>query len=166
MPPAPLARTIRAPFAELTVIGTEHDTADHATDIRELRIGGILMSRFVTNPTGFSADCAREQGECTVERENIVFLDDGEEPAAIARLQERCGRVVIIPDATSRGQAFLYHTSCQRMTDVVRQIFEDALESPASLPQHYSEMTVGELHRRRLNIPYDDCKRKVDGFGF
>jgi hypothetical protein len=101
-----------------------------------------------------------------VVRENIIFLDDGAEPAAIARLQERCGHVVIIPDAASGGQAFLYHTSCQRMTDVVRQIFEDALEAPASLPQHFSEMTVGELHRRRVNIPYDDCKLMVEGFDF
>lgn len=124
------------------------------------------MGRFVTNPTGFSADCARENGQCAVVRDNFFFLDDGEEPAAVAYLQERCGYVVIIPDVANADHALLYHTSCQRMTDVVSQIFRDSLEAPAKLPQHFSEMTVGELHRRRVTIPYDDCKLRVEGFSF
>jgi hypothetical protein len=35
---------------------------------------------------------------------------------------------VIIPDMSCEGQALLYHTSCQRMTDVVTQIFQNCLE--------------------------------------
>jgi hypothetical protein len=124
------------------------------------------MSHFVTNPVDFSAECLRENGQCVVVRENILFLDDGKEPAAIAHLQMKCGYVAIIPDTSNEGQALLFHTSCQRMTDVVRQIFQDSLEAPATLPQHDSEMTVGELHRRRVTLPYDECKIKVEEFSF
>ena len=124
------------------------------------------MSNFVANPINFSLECVRESGQCTVVRENILFLDNAKEPAAIAHLQETCGYVVIIPDASNEEQAWLYHTSCQRMTDVVSQIFQDSLQAPASLPQHFSEVTVGELYRRCVTIPYDDCKVKVEGFGF
>jgi len=127
---------------------------------------GNLMSCFVSNPVDFSAECAREHGQCVVVRENFLFLDDGRESAAIARLQEKCAHVVIIPDASNKRQALLYHNSCQRMTDVVSQIFQDSLEAPTSLPQHFSEMTVGELHRRCVTIPYDDCKVAVEGFSF
>ena len=124
------------------------------------------MSPFVANPVDFSADCARENGQCVVVREQFLFLDDGKEQAAIAHLQTKCGHVVIIPDASDKGRALLYHTGCGRMTDVVNQIFQDDLEAPASLPQYASEMTVGELHRRCVTIPYDDCKAKVEGFSF
>jgi hypothetical protein len=124
------------------------------------------MSHFVTNPINFSVECVREDGQCMVVIDNILFLDDGEESAAIAYLQEKCGHVVIIPDTSNKGQVLLYHTSCQRMTDVVNQIFQDSLEAPASLPQHFSEMTVGELHRRCVTIPYDDCKVRVQAFSF
>lgn len=124
------------------------------------------MSQFVENPTDFAADCQRQDGRCTVVRENILFLDDGNEIAAVDRLQWNCGYVVIIPDASYKGKALLYHTSCQRMTDVVKQMFDDCLEAPVSFPQRASEMTIGELHRRCVTISYDDCRVRVEGFGF
>ena len=124
------------------------------------------MNQFVENPTDFSADCQWQNGRCMVVRENIVFLDDGNELTAVDRLQWKCGYVVIIPDMSYEGKALLYHTSCQRMTDVVKQIFQDCLEAPVSLSQHASEMTLGELQRRRVTISYDDCRAMVDGFGF
>ncbi len=124
------------------------------------------MSDFVKNPIDFSTDCVRESGLCTVVRDNILFLDDGEESAAIAHLQKRCGHIVIIPDTSNTGQAVLYHTSCQRMADVVGQIFQDSLQAPASLPHRFPEMTVGELHRRRVAIGYDACKATVEAFIF
>ena len=61
------------------------------------------MSEFITNPIDFSAECARDNGQCVVVRQNILFLDDGEEPAAIAHLQMKCGHVVIIPDTSNKG---------------------------------------------------------------
>lgn len=124
------------------------------------------MSQFVENPTDFSAECRRQNGQCTVVRENVIFLDEGDELAAVDRLQWKCGYVVIVPDMSYEGKAVLYHTSCQRMTDVVNQIFEDCLEAPVGLAQHASEMSLGELHRRRVTISYDDCRARVDGFGF
>ena len=124
------------------------------------------MSQFVENPTDFSAECRWQNGRCAVARENIVFLDDGNELAAVDHLQWRCGYVVIIPDMSYKGKALLYHTSCQRMTDVVKQMFQDCLEAPVSLPQHASEMTLGELHRRCVTISYDDCRVRVEGFEF
>lgn len=124
------------------------------------------MSNFQTNPTEFSAECSREGGQCTVERENILFLDDGVESTVISHLQMKCGHVVITPDPSNPEQALLYHTSCQRMTDVVQQIFQAALRAPASLPQQSAEMTLGEIHRRSVGIPFDECKVKVDGFSF
>ena len=124
------------------------------------------MSQFVKNPTDFSAECQRENGQCSVVRENVLFLDDGDELIAVDRLQWRCGYVVIIPDMSYKGKALLYHTSCQRMTDVVNQIFQDCVEAPVSLPQHQSEMTLGELHRRCVSISYDECKVRVEDFGF
>lgn len=101
-----------------------------------------------------------------IDRENILFLDDGKEHAAIAHLQMKCEHVVIIRDTLDKEQALLYHTSCQLMIDVVNQVFQDYLEAPVSLSQHFSEMTVGELHRRCVAISYDDCKVKVEGFSF
>ncbi|MDH3597674.1 MAG: hypothetical protein OEU09_08640 [Rhodospirillales bacterium] len=124
------------------------------------------MSQFVENPADFSAECRRQNGQCKVVRENILFLDDGKERAAVDRLQWKCGYVVIIPDMSCKEKALLYHTSCQRMTDVVTRIFHDCLETPVSLPQHPSEMTLGELHRRSVTISYDDCRARVEGFGF
>jgi hypothetical protein len=124
------------------------------------------MSHFTVNPTDFSAECLRQNGQCTVIRENFLFLDDGNELAAVDSLIRKCGSVVIIPDTSYKGKALLYHTSCQRMTDVVKQIFQDCLEAPVSLPQHASEMTLGELHRQCVTISYDDCRAKVEGFGF
>ena len=124
------------------------------------------MSQFVENPTDFAAECLRQNGQCMVARESILFLDDGKEFAAVDQLQWKCGYVVIIPDTSSEGKAFLYHTSCQRMTDVVKQIFQDCLEAPVSVPQRPSEMTIGELHRRCVTISYDDCRARVDGFPF
>jgi hypothetical protein len=44
-------------------------------------------------------------------------------------------RIVIIPDMSGNRQALLYHTSCDRMTD----LFQDSLQAPASLPQPASE---------------------------
>lgn len=124
------------------------------------------MSDFKKNPTDFSAMCARSGGECTVERENILFLDDGEETAAVAHLQLKCGNVVITPDPSNPKQAVLYHTSCQRMTDVVEQIFQSDLQEPESLPQQAVEMSLGEVHRHSVGIPYDECKVKVAEFSF
>lgn len=123
------------------------------------------MNQFVKNPTDFSEVCRLHDGQCEVVRENILFLDDGEELAAVDNLQRKCGSVVIIPDKP-KGTALLYHTSCQRMTDAVKQIFQDCLEAPVSLPQHASEMSLGELQRRAVAIPYDDCRARVEAFGF
>jgi hypothetical protein len=124
------------------------------------------MSQFVENPADFSAECRLQDGRCAVVRENILFLDDGNELAAVDHLQWKCGYVAIIPDTSHKGKALLYHTSCQRMTDVVDQIFQECLEAPVSLPQHTSETTLGELHRRRVTISYDDCRSRVQGFDF
>ena len=124
------------------------------------------MSQFAENYTDFSAECLRQDGQCTVDRENVLFLDDGNELAAVDRLQWKCGSVVIIPDMSSEGKALLYHTSCQRMTDVVKQIFQDCLEAPVRLPQRPSEMSLGEMHRRCVTISYDECRVRVEGFGF
>ena len=124
------------------------------------------MKQFVQNPTHFSVDCAQKNGQCSVVQKNIIFLDDGKELAAVDYLQNKCGYVVIIPDASYKEKALLYHTSCARMSDVVSQIFQDCLEAPVSLPQSSSEMTVGELHRRCVNISYDECRARVECFGF
>lgn len=121
------------------------------------------MSRFIENPTDFSAECACKAGLCAIARENFLFLDEGNELAAVEQLQARCGHVVIIPEAS--GAALLYHTSCQRMSDVVGQIFEDAIGAPASLPHApSSEMTLGALHRRRVTISYEQCRTKIERF--
>ena len=71
------------------------------------------MTQFVTNPTDFSAECAREEGQCLVTREKVMFLDDGEEADAVALVQMQCGNVVITPDLSDGEHALLYHTSCQ-----------------------------------------------------
>ena len=124
------------------------------------------MSQFVENPTDFAMDCLQQNGGCNVVRENILFLEEGQEHAAVDYLRWKCGYVVVIPDMSRKGQALLYHTSCQRMTDVVKQIFQDCLEAPASMPQRASEMTIGEVHRRCVNISYDDCRARVEDFRF
>jgi hypothetical protein len=124
------------------------------------------MSKFVANPTHFAAECVRENGQCVVARENFVFLDDGNELAAIGELQSKCGHIVLIPDQSDKGHTWLYHTSCDRMTDVINQIFEDNLKAPSSLPQSASEMTVGELQRRCVTIPLGACRARVDRFDF
>lgn len=124
------------------------------------------MDQFVQNSIHFAAECARRDGRCSVVRKNFLLLDDGEEIAAVDYLHTKCGHVVIIPDASYAGTALLYHTSCARMTDVVSKIFPDCLEAPESLPQAHSEMSVGELHRRRVTISYDDCRERVESFGF
>jgi hypothetical protein len=124
------------------------------------------VSAFVGNPVHFAAECVQHDGLCTIARDNFVFLDDGNELAAVDLLQMKCGRVVIIPDSADKGRALLYHTSCDRMTDAIRQIFSDRLGAPASLPRITSEMTVGELHRRPVAISYDECRAKVEGFSF
>jgi len=123
------------------------------------------MSQFARNARDFAADCVREDGCCTVARENFLFLDDGKELSAVDYLQRNCGHVVIMPEGGD-AHAWLYHTSCQRMTDVVQQIFLDCLDAPVRLPHGFAEMTVGELHRRRITLPYGDCKVRVEGFDF
>lgn len=123
------------------------------------------MSQFVENAVDFACDCARQGGRCVVARENFLFLDDGKELSAVDYLQRKCGHVVIIPDQSYKGNALLFHTSCQRMTDVVNRIFPDCLEEPVRLPQATPEMSVGELHRRCVTIPYDDCRARVGRFG-
>jgi len=124
------------------------------------------VNRFVQNPTDFSAECPRQNEPCAVVRENVLFLDDGNEFAAVDRLQMKCGYVVIVPDTSAGDRALLYHTSCQRMTDAVTQIFQDCLEAPVSLPQYASEMSLGELHRHRVTVSYDDCRARVNDFDF
>jgi hypothetical protein len=124
------------------------------------------MSAFLKNPTHFAADCACRDGKCEILRELFLFLDDANEIAAVSQLQTKCGSVVIIPDTSSKGRALLYHTSCQRMTDVVQQIFEQHLEEPASLPRAAAEMTIGELYRRGVAISYDHCRARVASFDF
>jgi hypothetical protein len=124
------------------------------------------VSHFVENSVQFAAECVRRNGQCRVVRENILFLDDGKELAAVDQLQRKCGHVVIIPDVSLKDKALLYHTSCDRMTDVVNQIFEGCLEPPVRLPQFNSEMTIGELHRRGIDISYADCRARVEGFRF
>ena len=124
------------------------------------------MHQFVRNPIHFAVDCAQRNGRCSVVRSNFLFFDDGKELTAVDYLQKKCGHVVIIPDTSLEGRALLYHTSCPRMTDVVSQIFEDCLEAPVSLSQAPSEMTVGELHRHCVTIPYADCRARVERFDF
>ena len=124
------------------------------------------MTKFVENPVHFGAECERQNGKCAVVRENILFLDNSEEHVAINFLQKKCGHVVIMPDNSDNSHALLYHTSCERMTDVVSRIFQDQLGTPARLPQSASDMTVGELHRRSVSISYADCRQKVQGFRF
>jgi hypothetical protein len=124
------------------------------------------MSKFLDNPTHFAADCALQNGQCRIARENILFLDGGNEPAAVDHLQRKCGNVVIIPGPPGSSQSLLYHTSCERMSDVVRQIFKDHLGDPASVPQAASEMMVGEVQRRCVAVSYADCRARVDGFRF
>lgn len=124
------------------------------------------MTSFVQNPIQFAADCVPNNGLCMVAPENFLFLDDGKEDAAIDYLERKCGKVVLIPDASNKAQALLYHTSCERMTDVVQQIFQDDLQAPASVSRLDPEMTLGELHRRCVKMSYSDCKAKVQAFGF
>ena len=124
------------------------------------------MSQFVDNRTDFAVECLLHEGRCEVVRENILFLDENNERDAVSHLQLKCGYVVITPDRSYRGKALLYHTSCQRMTEVVKRIFQDSLEAPESFPQPASEMTLGELYRRGVSISYDDCRAKVEDFSF
>jgi hypothetical protein len=124
------------------------------------------MSNFVQNSTQFAADCAQDNGLCIITPENFLFLDDGKEDAAIDHLQMECGKIVLIPDAVNKGQTFLYHMSCDRITDVVNQIFQDALEESVSIAQADAEQTLGELCRWRVAMPCDECKLKVEGFSF
>jgi hypothetical protein len=98
--------------------------------------------------------------------DNFLFLDDGKEHAAIDYLEKECGKVVLIPDSSNKGQSFLYYTSCERMNDAVNQVFRDHLEAPASVSRLDAEMTLGELHRRRITMSYDECRAKVKGFSF
>ena len=124
------------------------------------------MGQFARNPSDFAADCRQHDGQCPIVRDNFLFLDEGDELAAIDLLEWRCGYVVIVPDAARDDSALLYHTSCQRMTDVVGQVFEGRVEAPVSLPQRPSEMTLGEMHRRRVRLPYADCRVRIAGFDF
>ena len=124
------------------------------------------MSVFVKNSTDFGADCARTDGECMVVRDNIIVLDEAHEHLAIDRLQRRCGSVVIIPDGADDKRAWLYHTSCKRMADVVERIFDGHLHTASAVAQPDAEMMIGELHRRQVGLPLHDCRSRVDGFDF
>jgi hypothetical protein len=124
------------------------------------------MTNFVQNPIQFAADCVPANGLCAVAPENFLFLDDGKEDTAIDYLERKCGKVVLIPDASNKGQALLYHTSCERMADVVQQIFAADLQAPVSVSRLDPEMTLGELHRRGVKMSYADCKTKVQAFSF
>ncbi len=120
------------------------------------------MTRFVENPTDFAVDCVRQDGRCAVVRENFLFIDHGNELLAVDQLLRKCGHVVIIPDGS---QALLYHTSCQRMSDAVSQIFQGCLGAPTGLPHTSQEMTVGEFFCRTVAMPYDRCRATVESFG-
>jgi hypothetical protein len=122
------------------------------------------MPRFLENPSDFAAECARQKGRCAVLRENFLFLEDGSELAAVEALQRECERVVIIPDPSSEARAWLYHTSCRRMTDAVGQIFAADLGAPAPLPHAAPETTLGELHRRSLALSCTLCRARLDAF--
>ncbi len=124
------------------------------------------MSTFVQNPTHYSADCLIDNGFCTVNLENFLFLDDGKESAAIDQLEKKCGKVVLIPDVLNGENAFLYHTGCERMSDVVSQIFHDSLHSKSSVARLDLEMTIGEIYRQSVAMPYSDCKQKIKSFSF
>ena len=124
------------------------------------------MSKFIENSTDFAAECACRGGQCSIGRENFLFLDDGSELAAVSRLQAKCGYVVIVPEGQGSEQALLYHTSCCRMTDVVTQIFRDDLGAPSSLAQPSPEMSLGALYRRRVAMPYARCRAHVERFSF
>jgi hypothetical protein len=124
------------------------------------------MRIYVKNSREFAADCAATDGQCPIAREDIIFLDNDREDTAIGHLQRKCGNVVILRDTVIPTQSWLYHTSCERMTDVARQIFLERLEEPAHIPQPASEMTVGQVHRRRIALPYDECRAKVAAFSF
>jgi hypothetical protein len=124
------------------------------------------MTKFVRNATDFSADCALKNGQCRIARENFLFLKNGDETAAVRELQMKCGHVVIVGDKSRKGKALLYHTSCQRMTDVVSQLFADALGAPASVQGSAGEMTVGDLYRRSVAVSFDTCRAKVKRFAF
>lgn len=123
------------------------------------------MSRFVENPTDFAADCVRQAGKCAVVREHFLFIDNGNELLAVDQLLRRCGHVVIIPDGTGESRALLYHTSCQRMTDAVSQIFQEFLGTPTGLPHASQEMSVGEFFCRKVALPYHRCRATVESFG-
>jgi len=124
------------------------------------------VNQFVQNSTDFSVECQRHNGLCEISRENILFLDDGNEYDAVNHLQLKCGHIVVIPVLSNKSEAMLYHTGCQRMTDVVRQIFQDNLKTPVSLPLCDAEMMLGELHRHSLVISFDDSKARVESFSF
>jgi hypothetical protein len=122
------------------------------------------MGHFAANPTDFSVACAQRAGHCTIARENFRFLD--QEQAAVSDLQMECGHVVIVPDRSNQGRAFLYHTSCQRMGDLVDQMFGQHLEAPRTLQQHGPEMTLGDLQCQRVDVSVDDCRAIVERFRF
>jgi hypothetical protein len=124
------------------------------------------MPRFADNPVHFSADCTRHEGRCAIDRKNFLFLEDGQEISAIDRLQNRCGYVVLVPDSANPRGAWLYHTSCPRMADVVEQVFSGCLSASQSVPQRTSEMSVGETHRRCVTLSYADCIARVNRFAF
>jgi len=124
------------------------------------------MSQFLQNSTDFSVECKHQKGLCIVVKDNFIFLNNGIEHDAVNSLLWKCGNVVIIPDTLSKGASLLYHTSCLRMTDAVTHIFHDCLKAPVSLPETYMEMTLGEIHRRCVTIPYDDCRARVENYSF
>ena len=60
------------------------------------------MSNYVEKPVHFSADCVLTGGLCAIDRQNIVFLDERKEPAAIDLLQRKCATEAIIPQFLER----------------------------------------------------------------
>ena len=124
------------------------------------------MHLYLQNSIDFSAECASTNGQCEIGRDNILFLNDGREDVAVHHLQIRCGNVVIVPDSSNNRHSWMFHTSCQRMTDAVTQIFEGDLQPPASVARPISELTVGEVQRQGINLSVDECRAKVDSFSF
>jgi hypothetical protein len=122
------------------------------------------MGQFVANQTDFSVACAQCAGHCTIARENVRFMD--QEQCAVSDLQMKCGHIVIVPDPSNKGGAFLYRTSCRRMADLVDQMFRPHLEAPKSLRQHCPEMTLGDLQCQRVDVSVEDCRAIVERFAF
>ncbi len=124
------------------------------------------MPTYLRNAGNFSVDCTVTEGKCDVLRANFHFIDDPDELAAIALVQRKCGNVVITPDPVHASRASLYLTSCARMGDVVEQMFSGCLRAATPVAAPSPEMSVGQLHRRQVDLSYAWCQARVKAFAF